>query len=347
MLEKVFPMAQRHTALLFFAGMTCVLTAGTTAAEKTIHLNFNWPNAVKAKVTVETFIDTTNFGKEFKLSDRVNYAFESTSTAEGFLIVERDHSIVDQQSNGKALDPAITIRDIGLVPALYRGEYLVAANGDFLDVHNFVVTYCETNATRFAHLKRNPNIPAEIASCRARVENQTDPLVHYAHQLALNQASAEWTRIVSWWAGESMTEGEVYEFQTMLPEGASPEKAIPTTDTSRFVGRFPCKEGGAGEECVQLEWISLSDTGPTPKPIVDVIGVVNPALLPTQAPSGDPVLGSLRKRTEVRLLTDTASLLPQWLEVVESLTVTVNDETNRTIHTKTRSVWTYEYEQPN
>jgi hypothetical protein len=213
-------------------------------------------------------------------------------------------------------------------------------------MYNFVDAYCEMVAIRFGHQKSDPETPAAIAGCKKSVENGEDPYVDYMRSSAFNQAWAEWTRIVSWWLGGEMVEGQVYEFETTLPEGAPPEKGIPTTDTSKFVGRFPCKKGGADDDCVRLEWVSLSDTGSTARPILDIVGVINPALLPTQTPSDDPVLGSLRKRTEVRLLTDPETLLPQRLEVVESLSVTVNDKAVPSRRTETHSIWTYEYELP-
>ena len=57
----------------------------------------------------------------------------------------------------------------------------------------------------------------------------------------------------------------------------------------------------------------------------------------------DSTMGTLQRRTELQLLTDPSTLLPQRVEELETIKVTLNDSP-ATISATVHSIWTYEYE---
>jgi hypothetical protein len=128
-----------RSALFPIAATVAVLSYSTVNAEETVQLKFGWPDLVKAKVSVETFIRTTTNDKTHTISDIETFTLESSTTSEGHLIAEKDHALLEQKYDGTPWDPSrerpIFARELNpSSQPVFRGTYLVTKDGIFVDV---------------------------------------------------------------------------------------------------------------------------------------------------------------------------------------------------------------------
>jgi hypothetical protein len=146
-----------------------------------------------------------------------------------------------------------------------------------------------------------------------------------------------------------MVEHEIYESSTSLTTDESSESVLALTNTSKLIGRFPCNQTGADANCVRVESVELLDTGDEPRPLMEALDILLPALA-QERKGPDFTKGTLRKRTEIHLVTDPATLLPQWVEEIETVSVTMtlyNLGDPSTTSISAHRIWHYDYEQPN
>lgn len=325
-----------------------LLSARIAIAEETVLLKFDWPDVVRANVTLETTVVTDTGGAKHTVRGTTTFTLSAIPMSNQMLVIEESHRIVKRSYDGKDLsDPAEWLahsKELSLLSQkTFIGKYVVSPDGAFVSIHDYVGMYCSRIAARRYFRKDDPKAAEYTKECREKIQKKSDPFLDYMERMEARRAQAGWTRNVAWWAGAELVEREVYETKMTIPPELPPEKGIPTTDTTKFIGRFPCVKGGPGSDCVRLELVELVDTGSEPRPLVDILDTILPeGTKPVQT------VGSIRRRTEVHLLTDPETLLPRWVEELETISVVIEGapESSKATSQKTHSIWTYEYEEP-
>jgi len=316
-----------------------LIAAKGAIAQDALKLTFDWPDALKAKVVLNVTVVTARDDERHTAGFVVSYRLGAAPAADGISITTQRLFYRTQNCDGDGSPESFRWDSClrKLMPTgheVFIGQYLVSKRGLFVG-YDYIGEACA-----YAGIAMHPwDTPKTPEECRREIED--DHLQrNKIRSFTLDQASRDWGRIVGWWAGEKMLEGKSYEAEAALWLGYPSEERIPATRTSRFVGRSPCSQGTAEAACAKIEMVEVLSTGSDARPMWSVAASFFPDLMFSLS---DSTMGTLQRRTELQLLTDPSTLLPQRVEELETIKVTLNDSP-ATISATVHSIWTYEYE---
>lgn len=279
-------------------------------AQESVTLTFGWTPGVAAVTTI-TESSALMGGQPMGFENEVQYQLTVAEAADG-LRVSVDGFVVDGTELEELFESVDSERMSELM-AYTRPDWLVSATGQYRGMAN----YEEVRAVMEGFLEEMlAELEGEAQGMGDVMRDMMESSV--SEEVMDESAELEWDRLVGWWAGRTLTEGEPTTVVTEMQAAMIGNKTFQVETALVFAGRVSCDEEGTGEDCLEL----VSRGSPDAEELRDAMDIFMADMMEQAGGTGMEMgITSLMLDQEARLVVEPGTLRPVRTEMLVDLTM--------------------------
>lgn len=294
--------------LLLLAALPAAAQKKTDAPPPdTVRLRFAWPIGLAAQVRAHKHRQRTGAGTSDSSDVQMAYQLLVQRHARGRLI--QLHSF-EVPGVAELSDPDFGAEDFAELQermAALMPSMVVDTTGAFVAIERIEAMQREMAALMGDSAGSSDKLNPEA---RALLDRLRSPEVLTA------LAEYEWNALVGAWVEADFIVGLLYETEYELPFPLLPGVMLPVVQEFAAVGRVPCNEQDTQRRCVELESFVYQDK--------DAFRGILDRIMSQVAPSGETQkIEDFESETEIRLITEPATLIPYRLSVTKRISLSV------------------------
>jgi hypothetical protein len=301
-------MQDKALILCLIAGLSFA-SASAATADDAVKFAFAWPSTFQADVVWTAHVVENSYGETKETKHTFEFGIVARPVADGIRI---DQKTSIAQKLGNLVFNANSGAGGSLQHWLFAyPSFVVSTDGRFLRLED-VDAYRAGIAAMLTQIGKDSK----------KLEPQQAEQMHafFEHALAPGvvgqRAALDWVTAIGSWIGGELRSGQIVELQRVLryPMGTEVLE-VPEVQRYRLIGRVPCDESAATQDCVDVE-ATFEPNSDALRAVYDR-GTAN--LMQGLMPSGKepPRFRSVATKSGLRMITEPQTLLPHRIVFVD------------------------------